>query len=92
MTRAAAWIASVEQQGGEFLDEPRCWHVAASAAEGVGRLAIALDRKQINESLVATVLFDADDTADLAIQLFDGQGRTVVLDLLRSATLHRRHD
>ncbi len=81
VTRAASWIVSVEQKGGAFLDEPRCWHVPATAAEGAGRLDIALDRKQINESLVATVLFDAENSADLAIQLFDAQGRTVVLDL-----------
>lgn len=81
VTRAAEWIAGVEQQGGEFLDQPRCWHVGAAAKQGVGRLAVALDRKLINQNLVATVLFDADDTADLAVQLFDGQGRNVVLDL-----------
>ena len=80
-TEVPAWVAGVEQQGGAFLDEPKCWHVAATGKEGAGRLAIALDRKRINENLVATVLFDADDSADIAIQLFDGQGRAVVLDL-----------
>ena len=80
-TEVPPWIAGIEQQGGAFLDEPKCWHVAASAKEGAGRLAIALDRKKINENLAATVLFDADDSADIAIQLFDAQGRAVVLDL-----------
>ena len=80
-TEVPAWIASVQQKGGEFLDAPKCWHVAAAGREGVGQLAVGLDRKQINQNLVATVLFDADDSADLAIQLFDAQGRAVVLDL-----------
>ena len=76
-----AWIAKVEQQGGQFLDDPHAWEVAAAAAEGVGRLSITIDRKRLNEDLVATILFDADDAADIAVQLFDGQGRVVVVDL-----------
>ena len=76
-----AWVAKVEQQGGRFLDEPHAWEVAASAPEGVGRLSITLDRKKLNEDIVATILFDADDAADIAIQLFDAQGRVVVVDL-----------
>ena len=80
-TEVPVWIAGIEHQGGAFSDEPKCWHVAATAKEGAGRLAIALDRKQINANLVATILFDAADSADIAIQLFDAQGRVVVLDL-----------
>lgn len=76
-----AWVAKVEQQGGRFRDEPHAWEVAASAPEGVGRLSITLDRKRLNEDLVATILFDADEAADIAVQLFDAQGRAVVVDL-----------
>jgi concanavalin A-like lectin/glucanase superfamily protein len=76
-----AWITNVEQQGGQFLDDPRGWQVAASAPEGIGRLMIAVDRQRLNSDLVATILFDADDAADIAVQLFDAQGRVVIVDL-----------
>lgn len=76
-----AWIAKVEQRDGRFVDEPRCWHVLAGMPEGMGRLEITFDRKRIAGSLVATVLFDAGDDADVAVQLFDAQGRAVVVDL-----------
>ena len=31
-----AWVAKVEQQGGRFTAEPRCWQAGAEAAAGVG--------------------------------------------------------
>ncbi len=39
-TDVPLWIAGIEQQGGAFLDEPKCWHVAATAKEGAGKLAV----------------------------------------------------
>ena len=78
---APEWMTRITQQGGAFSDEPHCWHVPATAAQGVGRLSISLDRGKIGGNLLATILFDADDEADLAVQLFDAQGRAVVLDL-----------
>lgn len=79
--KAPVWITGVEQSGGVFLDEPQCWQVAAAVAHGMGRLSIALDREKMNEDLVATILFDADETADLVVQLFDALGRVVDVDL-----------
>ncbi len=76
-----AWIAKVEHQGGQLLDAPRCWQVGADALAGAGRVSVAINRSKMNEDLVATILFDSDDTADLAVQLFDAQGRVVVVDL-----------
>ena len=76
-----AWVAKVEQQGGRFTADPRCWQVGAAEAAGVGRVAIGIDRKRMNEDLVATILFDAGETADIAVQLFDAQGRVVEVDL-----------
>ena len=61
-----AWVAKVEQQGGRFTADPRCWQVGAAEAAGVGRVAIGIDRKRMNEDLVATILFDAGETADIA--------------------------
>lgn len=78
---APEWMTAIEQQGGAFSDDPRCWRVPVTAGEGIGRLSISLDRKKISGSLVATILFDADDSADVAVQLFDAEGRVVVVDL-----------
>ena len=76
-----AWVAKIEQQGGRFTDDPRCWQAVGTAAAGVGRVSIGIDRKRMNEDLVATILFDAGETADIAVQLFDALGRVVEVDL-----------
>jgi len=80
-SKQPAWLTAVEQRDGRFLDEPRCWQVAVSAPEGAGRLSITVDRERMKRDLVATILFEAGDGADFAVQLFDGQGRAVVVDL-----------
>ena len=79
--KAPRWITKVEQRDGRFTDEPRCWQVMAAVPEGQGRLEITLDRQLVGGSLVATVLFDAGNDADVAVQLFDAYGRVVVVDL-----------
>lgn len=76
-----AWLSRVEQQGGRFLDEPGRWQVAAGEAEGVGRLTLVIDRAKMPHNLVATILFDGDAKADIAIQLADAQGLVVAVDL-----------
>ena len=76
-----AWITKVEQQAGRFTDDPRCWQVDANAPEGSGRIEITIDREKMASNLIATVLFDAEDDADLAVQLFDRFGRVIVVDL-----------
>ena len=76
-----AWVAKIEQQGGQFLAEPRCWQAVGTAAAGVGRVSIGIDRAKMNEDLVATILFDAGEMADIAVQLFDAEGRVVEVDL-----------
>ncbi len=78
---APAWLTKVEQQGGTFRDDPHCWRAEATAAKGVGRLTISLDRKKMNEDMIATILFEAGDAADIVVQLFDAQDRAVEVDL-----------
>ncbi len=51
-----AWIVRVEQQGGEFADHPKCWHVPATQPVGVGRLLVTLDRRAMPEDLALTAL------------------------------------
>ena len=78
---APAWLTKIDQQGGAFLDEPKCWQVAGTEREGVGRLVLSLDREKMKSNLVATILFDGDEKADIAVQLLDAQNRVVVLDV-----------
>src|ERR1051326_8620064 len=53
-----AWIQAVEQEGGEFLDHPPCWHVAESNPPGRGRLSVVIDRHLMNEDLAMSLLCD----------------------------------
>lgn len=76
-----AWIGGVDQQDGTFYDEPASWQVADSVPDGRGRLTIHLDRTKLPGDLAATFLFSAEQATDLAVQLFDAQGRVVVVDL-----------
>lgn len=76
-----AWITGVGQQGGAFYDEPASWQVPDNVADGTGRLTIHLDRSKLNGDLATTILFSAVQATDVAVQLFDDQGRVVVVDL-----------
>ena len=78
------WITKVEQQEGTFLPDPKCWHVPANSPQGVGRLSVSIDREKVKTDLAATVLFDAGDTADIAVQLLDAQDRVIEVDLFGS--------
>ncbi len=75
------WITGIDQQGGTFYDEPASWQVPASVADGTGRLTIHLDRTKLAGDLATTFLFSAEQATDFAVQLFDAQGRVVVIDL-----------
>lgn len=79
--KAPEWITKIEQSGGAFVADPKCWQAPASASKGVGRITIGLDRRKMNEDLVATVFIDSDKSADVVVQLFDGSGRVVEVDL-----------
>ncbi len=78
---APAWITKIEQLGGKFIDEPKGWQVEATQPDGVGRLTLSIDREKMKSNLVATILFDGDAKADIAVQLLDAQNRVIVLDL-----------
>jgi hypothetical protein len=81
-TSCPSWITGVSQFGGTFVDEPRCWRVDAATPKGKAWVEIAIDRSKIlSGNLLATLLFDADADTDFVVQLFDSQGRAVVVDL-----------
>jgi len=76
-----AWVRGVEQRGGVFADRPGRWEVGSELATGVGRLSILLDREMMREDLALSLLYEQDTNADVAVQLFDAEGRVVVLDV-----------
>jgi hypothetical protein len=81
-TSFPSWITGVNQFGGTFVDEPRCWRVDAATPKGKAWVEIAIDRTKIpSGNLLATLLFEADADTDFVVQLFDSQGRAVVVDL-----------
>src|SRR5688572_10243574 len=80
-TNTPRWLLALEQDGGTFIDEPPCWHVETSAPAGRGRLVLSIDRQIMQEDLALTVLYEQNDDADLAVQLFDADNRVVALDL-----------
>ena len=76
-----AWVSSVSQQSGEFIDSPKCWHVGEGQPVGQGRLTISVDRTLMAEDLALQLLFRENESADLVVQLFDEKDRVIVLDL-----------
>ena len=76
-----AWLQAVEQDGGEFVDNPSCWHVAADQPAGRGRLALVIDSTRLAADLALAVLCDEDTNTDLAVQLFDENNQVIVVDL-----------
>lgn len=81
VAKVPAWVKRVEQYGGRWRSEPRGWHVPAALPEGLGRIVILLDRDKMKVDLAATIVFAAGEAGDLAVQLFDAQGRSVATDL-----------
>jgi hypothetical protein len=81
-----AWIASVGREMGELVGGDRpAWRADASLPEGRGMVWIDLERELMNEDLALTLLHEEDANADLAVQLWDAQGRVVALDLFKNA-------
>lgn len=89
------WIAGVGQAGGEVGGVTSSWHVAESAPVGTGRLWIELNRQVLNENLALSLVSEPQTASDMIIQLLDGQGQVVVLDLfgnIHSAAAESRTD
>ncbi len=81
-----AWIASVGYDMGELVGGDRpAWQAEASLPEGRGMVWFELRRDLMNEDLALTLLHEAEAGADLAVQLWDGEGRVVALDLFKNA-------
>ena len=76
-----AWIVNVQQEGGQFRKQPSCWNVDESQPVGYGRLSVTLNRDMMKEDVALAILYEGNQRTDIAVQLFDADGRVVVLDL-----------
>lgn len=90
-----AWIARVGFEGGDVGGGSSAWRVAKSAPVGTGKLWVELDRSVLDENLALSVVGERKVPSDMVIQLWDGQGRIVALDLfgnITAAALESRTD
>lgn len=90
-----AWIARVGFEGGDVGGGSSAWRVAESAPVGTGKLWVELDRSVLDENLALSVVGERKVPSDMVIQLWDGQGRIVALDLfgnITAAALESRTD
>jgi hypothetical protein len=75
------WLQAVEQDGGEFIDNPACWHVAATQPPGCGRLALVVDPTLLAGDLALVILCAEETNTDMAVQLFDANNQVIAIDL-----------
>lgn len=76
-----AWLQALEQDGGEFIDNPACWHVDSGQPAGRGRLALVIDPTLLAADLALVILCAEDTNTDMAVQLFDANNQVVAIDL-----------
>jgi hypothetical protein len=76
-----AWLQGVEQDGGEFTDNPPCWHASDDQPAGRGRLALDIDHSLLAADLALVVLCDDSTNTDMAVQLFDADNEVIAVDL-----------
>ncbi|MGF1530969.1 MAG: PstS family phosphate ABC transporter substrate-binding protein [Puniceicoccaceae bacterium] len=77
-------LVDVKTSGGSFgLDDDGAglWELSASEPYGVGRIQFFLDRKQVSGDLALVLEGDFATNGDFLIQLFDGVGNALAIDL-----------
>ena len=79
VTGDAAYLRGIRQGGGTVTNG--WWHVASTAAFGQGSLKFDLDRKKLAGDLALILHADWQKDTDVAVQLYDAQGRAMALDL-----------
>ncbi|MDQ8208306.1 ankyrin repeat domain-containing protein [Coraliomargarita sp. SDUM461003] len=77
------WLEEITESSGEF-DPEFGWQLDASKPFGIGRLYLSLDRNQLTHDLALS--FFSQGTANIAVQLYDANERTLAVDLLAART------
>jgi hypothetical protein len=78
------WAGAVENEGGEIDPEQGYWRAAASLPNGEGRLVIDLDRGMLQQDLALSLTYQSAPDSDFSVQLLDGAGKTIAVDLFQN--------
>jgi len=78
------WIDEITEQGGEF-DAEHGWRIQAGKPFGVGRLYLSINREHLSQDLALS--FFSGSTANIAVQLYDADERTLAVDLLAARSI-----
>lgn len=73
------WLQEITEQGGQF-DAEAGWQIEAKKPFGTGRLYLTLDRAHVTQDLALS--FFSENTAKIAVQLYDADERALAIDLL----------
>ncbi len=79
-----SFVRAVGFEQGEIGGVTSAWTCASHYQPGAGKLWMDIDRTRLDEDLAMTLLYERDLSADVAVQLWDAQGRVVALDLFKN--------
>jgi hypothetical protein len=75
------WILKAGTEEGTLDPIGKCWSAGDSLPEGKGQCWIDVNRETLHTDVALTLLFEAMEGADVAVQLWDDTNRVVVVDL-----------
>jgi phosphate transport system substrate-binding protein len=79
ITGDAGYLKEIRQSAGTITNG--WWHVASATSFGQGNLQFHLDRTKLAGDLALVLHADWQKDTDIAVQLYDAQGRALALDL-----------
>lgn len=79
VTGDAGYLKEIRQSAGTITNG--WWHVASVTSFGQGNLQFELDRTKLAGDLALILHADWQKDTDVAVQLYDAQGRAIALDL-----------
>jgi phosphate transport system substrate-binding protein len=74
-----SYLKSIQPSGGAITNG--WWHVEPGATFGQGAITFEVDRSKVAGDLALVLRADWQSGTDIAVQLFDAEGRAVALDL-----------
>lgn len=79
-----AWAGEVESVDAGFDPETGCWKAESSLPNGKGRLVVDLERGLLADDLALSLTYQSTPDSDFSVQLLDGEGKTVAVDLFQN--------
>ncbi|MCB1231931.1 MAG: hypothetical protein KDN19_16805 [Verrucomicrobiae bacterium] len=78
------WAGTVQSEDGEFDSGNGYWRAAAELPSGMGKLVVDLDRTILQQDLALSLTYQSTADSDFSVQLLDGEGKTVAVDLFQN--------